>query len=187
MIAATTVFLDRDGTIIRDVHYLARVSDVELLPHAAEAIARLNEAGIPVIVVTNQSGIARGRITVAEYLATECRLSQLLAEKSATITATYYCPDHPDFSADSTCRKPAPLLFERAASDHGLDMSSPCYVGDRWRDIAVYATLGGTPVLISGRDTPQADLDAARGKSVAIVDSLSVAVDLILGPAAVSP
>ena len=187
MIAATTVFLDRDGTIIRDVHYLARVSDVELLPRAADAIARLNEAEIPVIVVTNQSGIARGRITVADYLATESRLSQLLAENSARIAATYYCPDHPDVSADSSCRKPAPLLFERAASEHGLDMSSPCYVGDRWRDIAVYATLGGTPILINGRDTPPADLDAARRESVAIVESLSEAVAIILGPAAARP
>ncbi|MDQ6737273.1 MAG: HAD family hydrolase [Gemmatimonadota bacterium] len=182
MIPATTVFLDRDGTIIRDVHYLARAADVELLPGAAAAIARLNDAGIPVVVVTNQSGIARGKLTVADYAATEARLSNLLANHSARIDATYYCPDHPEFSEDSSCRKPAPLLFERAAAEHGRDMSAPCYVGDRWRDIAVFSALGGTPVLIYGPDTRDADLDTAQKASVAIVDSLASAVAMILGP-----
>ena len=98
----TTVFLDRDGTIIRDVGYLSRADDVELLPGAADAIARLNGRGISVIVITNQSGIARGIFSVPEYLLTQRRLDDLLREHGAMVNATYYCPDHPDFTDPCT-------------------------------------------------------------------------------------
>ncbi|MEO7041672.1 MAG: HAD family hydrolase [Gemmatimonadaceae bacterium] len=176
----TTVFLDRDGTVIRDASYLSRVDDVELLPGAAGAIARLNERDIPVIVVTNQSGIARGFFTVAEYLQIQTRLDTLLAADGARIDATYYCPDHPDVGGPCDCRKPGSALFERAAREHALDMTSPAYIGDRWRDIEVYRKLGGTPVLINGSATPLQDVDWARKEGATIVASLPAAVDLLL-------
>lgn len=184
MTAPTTVFLDRDGTVIRDVSYLSRVDDVELLPGAARAIARLNECDIPVIVVTNQSGIARGLFTVAGYLQIQARLDTLLVTAGARIDATYYCPDHPDFTGPCSCRKPGTALFERAASEHALNMTSPAYIGDRWRDIEVYRKLGGTPVLINGSATPLQDMDAARREGATVVASLSAAVDLLLGTTA---
>lgn len=176
----TTVFLDRDGTIIRDVSYLSRPEDVELLPGAARAIARLNRAGIPVIVITNQSGIARGRFTVAEYLLTEQRLDQLLNDNGAAIDATYYCPDHPDFTGPCSCRKPGVALFERAAAEHTLNMTTPSYVGDRWRDVEPFHQLGGTPILIGGPNTPSEDVARAKGENVTIVASLADAVDVLL-------
>jgi len=179
----TTVFLDRDGTIIRDVHYLSRADDVELLPNAAAAIARLNVHDIPVIVVTNQSGIARGRITVAEYLLTQRRLDDLLRDQGAMISATYYCPEHPDFTGSTTCRKPSPLLFERAAAEHALDMTAPAFIGDRWRDLQPYRALGGTPILVSGPNTPAEDVQLATSHDVTIVSSLAGAVDVLLGAA----
>src|SRR5665213_99880 len=177
----TTVFLDRDGTIIRDASYLARADEVELLPGAAKAIARLNNRDIPVIVVTNQSGIARGLFTVGDYLQTQARLDTLLAADGARIDATYYCPDHPDFSGPCDCRKPGTGLFERAVRERGLDMTSPAYIGDRWRDVEVYRKLGGTPVLISGSATPAEDTDTARRDRAIVVDSLAAAVDALLG------
>jgi D-glycero-D-manno-heptose 1,7-bisphosphate phosphatase len=179
--APTTVFLDRDGTIIRDVSYLSRPEDVEILPGAARAIARLNRAGIPVIVITNQSGIARGRFTVDDYLLTQQRLDQLLNDSGATIDATYFCPDHPDFTGPCSCRKPGVALFERAVVDHALDMSAPSYVGDRWRDLEPFHQLGGTPILISGPNTPPEDVVRANHEDVTIVESLARAVDLLLG------
>jgi D-glycero-D-manno-heptose 1,7-bisphosphate phosphatase len=181
--APTAVFLDRDGTIIRDVSYLSRPEDVELLPGAAHAIARLNHERIPVIVITNQSGIARGRFTVADYLLTQMRLDQLLNESGATIDATYYCPDHPDFTGPCSCRKPGIALFERAVAEHTLNMSAPGYIGDRWRDVEPFHRLGGTPVLISGPNTPPEDVERARDENVAIVASLGDAVDVLLGAA----
>ena len=177
----TTVFLDRDGTVIRDASYLSRADDVELLPGAATAIARLNERAIPVIVVTNQSGIARGIFTVADYLQTQARLDTLLAADGARIDATYYCPDHPDFNGPCDCRKPGTALFERAAREHKLNMASPAYIGDRWRDIEVYGKLGGTPVLINGSATPLQDMDSARRAGATVAASLSAAVDVLLG------
>ncbi len=177
----TTVFLDRDGTIIRDVSYLSRPEDVELLPGAAHAIARLNNVGIPVIVITNQSGIARGRFTVDDYLLTQRRLDELLNENGAVIDATYFCPDHPDFTGPCGCRKPGVELFERAAIEHALNMRAPSYVGDRWRDVEPFHQLGGTPILISGPDTPPEDLARANHDEVTIVASLADAIDVLLG------
>lgn len=177
----SVVFLDRDGTIIHDASYLSRAQDVELLPDAASAISRLNALGVPVIVVTNQSGIARGMFTVEQYYETERRLDELLAASGARVDATYFCPDHPDFSASSSCRKPSPQLFERAALDHRLDMASPAFVGDRWRDIEMYHSLGGTPILINGPSTPAADPDRAAAEHVAVVKALPEAVDILVG------
>ena len=179
----TVVFLDRDGTIIHDVSYLSRAADVELLPGAAAAIRRLNSAAIPVIVVTNQSGIARGMFTVADYLATERRLGELLAAHDASVDATYYCPDHPDFTGPCACRKPGTLLFERAVAERGLDMRLPAYIGDRWRDLEPSRALGGTPILVSGPNTPADDVALAGSERVTIVSSLAHAVDHLLGAA----
>jgi histidinol-phosphate phosphatase family protein len=180
--APTTVFLDRDGTIIRDVGYLSRPEDVELLAGAARAIARLNNAGIPVIVITNQSGIGRGRFTVDDYLLTQRRLDELLRDGGAVIDATYFCPDHPSFTGPCSCRKPGIALFERAVAEHALDMGAPSYVGDRWRDVEPFHQLGGTPVLISGPGTPPEDVERARDEEVTIVASLADAIDVLLGP-----
>ena len=176
----TTVFLDRDGTIIRDVGYLSRADDVELLPGAADAIARLNGRGISVIVITNQSGIARGIFSVPQYLLTQRRLDELLRDHGAMVNATYYCPDHPDFTGPCTCRKPSPLLFERAIAEHALDMASPAFIGDRWRDLQPSRSLGGTPILVNGPSTPPEDVQTAIAHDVTIVASLADAVSLLL-------
>ncbi len=177
----TVVFLDRDGTIIRDASYLSRADDVELLSGAAKAIRRLNQIGTPVIVITNQSGIARGKFSVDDYLLTETRLTELLAEHDARIDATYYCPDHPDFTGSCGCRKPGTILFERAVAEHALDMTSPGYVGDRWRDVAPFHRLGGTPILINGPSTPVEDVENATRERVNVVASLAEAVDALIG------
>jgi D-glycero-D-manno-heptose 1,7-bisphosphate phosphatase len=177
----TVIFLDRDGTIIRDVSYLSRADDVELLPGAAHAIGRVNKLNIPAIVITNQSGIARGRFTVQDYLLTQQRLDDLLQENGARVDATYYCPDHPDFTGPCNCRKPGTALFEQAATEHSLDMTAPSYIGDRWRDVEPFRQLGGTPILISGPNTPPEDVACAVRESVTTVASLPEAVDVLLG------
>jgi histidinol-phosphate phosphatase family protein len=174
------VFLDRDGTIIHDAEYLRDPNDVELLPDAARAIARLNAQGLPVIIVTNQSGIARGLLTPDDYSAVQARLDELLAAEGARIDDSYACPHHPDFGGVCDCRKPATLLYRQAAAEHSIDLTSSTFVGDRWRDVAPALELGGRGILISSPSTPAEDLQRARAE-VDVVSSLEDAVERLLG------
>jgi D-glycero-D-manno-heptose 1,7-bisphosphate phosphatase len=171
-------FLDRDGTIIRDTEYLRDPDQVELLPGAAQAIRRLNDAGIPVIVVTNQSGIARGLLTEQDYERVRMRVDKLIAAEGARIDASYHCPHHPDFSGACDCRKPSTKLYSDAARDHGLDPAASWFVGDRLRDVSPGDHFGGRTVLLLVDSTPDADRVASAGRVTAA--SLFEAVDLIL-------
>lgn len=179
-------FLDRDGTIIRDTEYLADPADIEMLDGAAAAIARLNAAGWPVVVVTNQSGIARGLLTEADYERVRARLDEILAGSGAHADATYRCPHHPDFTGPCDCRKPAVGMYLEAARDLGLDPAGSFYVGDRWRDVAAAAHFGGRGFLIQGGACGPEDLaQAQRAGNVEIVDSLAEAVGRMLDAAEV--
>ncbi len=161
-------FLDRDGTLVEDVHYLARPEQLRLLPGAVEGVRALAAANVPAVIVTNQSGIARGLFTSDEYAEVELALEELLRGEGAPVAATYHCPHHPEFTGPCGCRKPGVELYERAARDLDLDLAASLYVGDRWRDVAPAIHFGGTGVLVSSRDTPAADLErAAREASVA--------------------
>ena len=146
------VFLDRDGTLIRDMNYIGDPALVQLVPEAARSVHRLNDAGWPVIVVTNQSGIARGFFTMGDYELVKERIKSELREAGARIDATYMCPHHPDYSGPCECRKPGTLLFRQAAAALDLDLASSWYVGDKLRDILPAATLGGHGILAVKRD-----------------------------------
>ena len=173
------VFLDRDGTLIADRHYLADPDDVALLADAASAVARLNAAGVPVIVVTNQSGIGRGYYTKADYDLVATRLAEALAAHHAHLDATYLCPHAPSDETPCACRKPGLLLFERAIADHALDAKRSFFIGDRWRDVVPARAFGGRGILVPGPDTPQADRDLAA-REAEIAPSLGAAVDRVL-------
>jgi D-glycero-D-manno-heptose 1,7-bisphosphate phosphatase len=173
------VFLDRDGTLIHDRHYLSDPAGVELLPGAGEALARLNRAGLFVVLVTNQSGIGRGYFGDDDYRAVHRRLVELLAADGARLDADYHCPLAPDAPDPGAMRKPGAGMFLRAAREHGLDLAASWLVGDRVRDVAPARELGGRAVLVRG---PQTELDALSALgSIPIVDSLAEAVDLIVG------
>jgi D-glycero-D-manno-heptose 1,7-bisphosphate phosphatase len=175
------VFLDRDGTLIRDAEYISDPADVELLPGAATAIRRLNDAGIPVVVVTNQSGIARGYFTEADYERVHQRMVELLAAEGggARIDATYLCPHHPDFTGPCECRKPGTLLFERAAKDLGVSTQGSWFLGDRLRDIQPARPLGGAGIMVRSSATPEDELATAT-KEFAVVSSLDDAIALVI-------
>jgi D-glycero-D-manno-heptose 1,7-bisphosphate phosphatase len=175
------VFLDRDGTVIEDAHYIKSPSLVKLLPGAAEAVKRLNDARILVIVVTNQSGIGRGLVTVEQYEAVRSRFHDLLAERGAHIDGTYYCPDHPDDPNASGCRKPGTRMFEDALRDFQLDPSKVAYIGDRWRDVAASVTLGGRGIMICSPMTTAEDLRKARHDKLETAHSLQAAVTMLFG------
>jgi D-glycero-D-manno-heptose 1,7-bisphosphate phosphatase len=183
------VFLDRDGTVIEDAHYIKSPDQVRLISGAAEAVKRINDAKILVIVVTNQSGIGRGLITVDDYKAVRERFHQLLATHGAHIDASYFCPDHPARTGPSSCRKPATKMFEDAMRDFDLSPANVAYIGDRWRDVAAAKTLGGRGIMIPSAMTTDEDRQKAQDDGIETVPSLSAAIDMLFGltPSRIAP
>lgn len=176
------VFLDRDGTIIEDPGYIRNPDAVRLLPGAAAAIARLNAAGIAVAVVTNQSGIARGFLSDAEYRAVTTRLEQLLAEHGARIDATAACPHAPEISGPCDCRKPASGNHRLVAMDLDRTVRGSCCIGDRLSDLEPALDLGGTGILVRTGEGRH-HLESAARAGFTIQNDLAAAVDSLLGPA----
>jgi D-glycero-D-manno-heptose 1,7-bisphosphate phosphatase len=181
------VFLDRDGTINVEVNYLHRIADLVLVPGAAEAIARLNGAGLPVLVVTNQAGIARGLYDVAAMDLLHAHLQEVLAQHGAHVDGFYYCPHHPDVSGLCSCRKPARGMLLRAARDHGVDLARSWLVGDSAGDIGAGRAAGCRTILVrTGYGSAverQLDETSAGDRPDVIVDALPDAVTTILGTA----
>ncbi|MEO8336667.1 MAG: HAD family hydrolase [bacterium] len=172
--------LDRDGTIIPDHAYTRDPDKVTLLPGAAEAIRRLAAAGFPSIVITNQSGIARGLISLEQYHSVRRRLEDLLSAEGAVLADTFTCPHHPDVTGPCPCRKPATGLYERAAIMHDLDLRRCLFIGDKARDIIPAVALGARGVLVRSTNTNDDDLAHADSAKQPVVSSLSEAVDLLL-------
>lgn len=143
----SALFVDRDGTIIEEVGYPSAAADVRLLPGAAAALRRLRTLDIPVVVVTNQSGLGRGRFDRAAFEAVQREVRARLREAGADVDAVYVCPHAPE--AACGCRKPAGGLFERAARELGLDLARGLYVGDRLRDLTFGVARGGTAVIVA--------------------------------------
>jgi histidinol-phosphate phosphatase family protein len=141
------VFLDRDGTICRDVHYCSRAEDFEILPGVPQAIRLLNEHGFKVVVVTNQSGIARGYFTEQTLSLIHHKMKQELQEHGAFVDAVYFCPHHPDDNCE--CRKPKAWLLLRAAKDIGIDLGLSYMIGDNAKDVEAGKTAGCKTVWIA--------------------------------------
>jgi len=180
------VFLDRDGTVVRDVHHLRSIDQLRLLPGVADAIRRLNEAGLAVVVATNQSGIARGLLTEQELAALHDALLERLRRRRARLDAIYYCPHHPEigtapYRRRCRCRKPAPGLLLRAAKDLDLDLGASVVVGDSARDMEAGARAGCRAVLVrTGRRAEPAPSPAGEWAPDYVADNLSEAVTWLL-------
>lgn len=179
MTSRAAVFLDRDGTIVHDVNYLARPEQLRLLADAPSALVRLRDAGLPLVVVTNQSGIGRGYFTEETFAEITRTLDAMLAAEGITLLATYHSPDGPDVPAAESTRKPGSAMYLRAAAEHDLDLTASFYVGDKWRDVAPAVTHGGMGILIPTSDTPFSDLTKAKEDAV-VATTLNAAVDRIL-------
>ena len=153
------VFLDRDGTIARDVPYCSRPEDFELLPGATEGIKLLNEHGFKVVVVTNQSGIARGYFTERTLAEIHDKMITQLAEHGAHVDAIYYCPHHPDDNCD--CRKPKPKMVFQAARDLDIDLSQAYVIGDSEMDVELAKRAGCKAGIKVGEPGGMSDCVAA--------------------------
>jgi len=147
------VLLDRDGTIIVDHGHVGSVDRVEFIDGAAEAIARLNRAGVPVAVVTNQAGVARGLYDISDVEEVHCYIAKRLTEHGAHVDRFFYCPYHPDgsvpeFSRMSDDRKPMPGMARAAAEALNLDLTSSWVVGDRPEDIGLAEAVGAFAIHV---------------------------------------
>ncbi len=147
------VFIDRDGTLTEEVGYVNHPSRLRLLPRSAEAIRRLNAAGIAAVVVTNQAGVARGYFSEEVLGAVNTALVDQLKEEGAHLDAIYVCPHHPTegvapYRMVCGCRKPKPGLLVRAAADHGLDLGRSTLVGDKPSDLVAARAVGARSVLV---------------------------------------
>jgi D-glycero-D-manno-heptose 1,7-bisphosphate phosphatase len=153
------VFLDKDGTLIEDVPYNVDPALIKLAPGAAEGVALLADAGFALVVVSNQSGVARGLFEETALAAVEERIRELMTEAGALLAGFYYCPHHPlglisRYQADCTCRKPAPGMILRAADELGLDLPRSWLIGDILDDIAAGNRAGCKTVLLdNGHET----------------------------------
>lgn len=147
------VFLDRDGTINVDRHYLYRPEDFVCLPGAVEALRILIAKGYRLIIITNQSGIARGYYTEADFHRLNKWMLPMLAARGVIIDGIYYCPHLPEgavkaYSVDCSCRKPATGLYYKAAKEHSIDLTASVAVGDRMRDCEICRETGCRGYLI---------------------------------------
>ena len=180
------VFLDRDGTMIEDVGYLDALSRVAYYPWTVDAIRMLNRAGFRVVVVTNQSGIARGFFTEAFVQETHRSIDARLAAGGARVDAYYYCPHHPagrvaEFARACDCRKPGPGMIDNAAGDLGLDPARSFVVGDTWLDIGLARSVGARGILVRTGAGAAWEARPPNGLAAdAVVDNLAAAAAWIL-------
>jgi D-glycero-D-manno-heptose 1,7-bisphosphate phosphatase len=174
------VFLDRDGTINVDRHYLSKADEFELIPGAVEALRRLQDAGFLLIVVTNQSGIGRGYYTEADMHAVNDRMHQLLDPAGVRIARLFFSPESPE--QPSRGRKPSPAFLFDARDELGVDLARSFMVGDKWIDVETGWNAGCAASLLVrtgyGAETERKE-SHRLGKAV-VVDDLSAAADWIL-------
>jgi len=172
-VSRPAAFLDRDGTIIEERDYLADPAGVALLPRAAAGLRGLADAGFALVLVTNQSGIARGFFDEAALQRVQRQLERLLHAEGIAFDGVYVCPHHPEHSGPCDCRKPGTLLFRRAAGELGLDLRQSVFAGDRLRDVLPALELGGRAVLVrTGYGAAEAERAPAGVETVADLEEL---------------
>jgi heptosyltransferase-2 len=176
-----TVFLDRDGTLNYDPGYLRVAADLKLLAGVGPSLARLKRAGARLVVVTNQSGVGRGIITLKDLEAIHARLQGLLEQEDAALDAIYFCPHHPDNGCH--CRKPNVGMVERAVSELQLDLRRSYLIGDHARDVQLATRVGAKAILIATAPIDAQSLEMLKVEKAlpdAVVKSMTEAVDWIL-------
>lgn len=181
------VFLDRDGTLVEEVHYLRAIEQLRVYDWTPAALRLLREAGFALVVVTNQAAVARGIIDEAFVHHTHDVLTSRLAADGVGFEAIYYCPHHPDgivepYRLVCECRKPSPGLLHRAADEHHLDLASSFVVGDRWLDVELAERAGARGILVrTGHGAREAETPPpAHVHPAAVVATLLEAAEWIV-------
>ncbi len=182
------VFLDRDGTINEEVGYLSDPDALMLIDGSGEAVRRIHAAGFLVVLVTNQSGIARGYFTKATLEAIHARLCTELEKVGARLDGIYVCPHHvhgtvPTYTIDCDCRKPQTALVEQAARDLDIELSASYMVGDHFKDIELAKNSGMRSVLVltgHGQEEWDGADESLRSRPDHVAPNLAAAVEWIL-------
>lgn len=172
---APAVFLDRDGTVMRDADYCSDPKQVQIFAGVPEALRRLKANGFKLIIITNQSGIGRGLFSIDQYHAVEAEVIRQLGDN--LIDATYFCPDLPD--RPSSCRKPAPGMILEAARDHHVDLTRSFLIGDKEIDAECGRHAGVRTIRVQTgfqRDTTGSIADWVAPN---LVDATKIIVDLV--------
>ncbi len=189
------VFLDRDGTVVDELGFLSDPEQLRLLPGAAAGVRRLNLAHLPVIVVTNQSGIARGLFDERALAAIHARMHELLARDGARIDGVLHCPHHPEFGAPPlrracSCRKPEPGLILEAARQHEIDLGSSFLIGDSGHDLEAARRAGVSGRILvatgKGRET-RTELEGLELEDVRFARDLVEAAEIVLASLRTDP
>lgn len=175
------IFLDRDGVlnVVLRGGYVKNAGEMEWLPGAAEAVARLSASGRPVVVITNQSGIARGLYSAADVEEIHAEMQRVVSGLGGELAGLYYCP-HAEQDA-CECRKPLPGLLRRAADDLGVDLAGSVFVGDSETDAVAGGAVGCLTVAVASGLNTMEDIAAWKTRPDAAFPSLADAVDAILG------
>ncbi|MDF1526228.1 MAG: HAD family hydrolase [bacterium] len=163
------VFLDRDGTIIDDIGYLADPAGITFYPGVPEALKRLQDRGYLLVVITNQSGIGRGYFNEETALSVNLTMVGLLKEKGVALAAIYYCPHHPEDNC--RCRKPELLMVQRAQRDLGVDPSRSWVVGDIDKDVKTGLKTGLRPILVETGKAEKGDIPADVKRCETVVEA----------------
>ncbi len=182
-----TVFLDRDGTLNHDPGYLKSAAELRLLPGVAASLARLKAAGAKLVVVTNQSGVGRGLLTLKDLETIHARLQGLLEQEGAVIDAIYFCPHHPDDGC--LCRKPGRAMVDRAVSELQIDLRRSYLVGDHLRDMQLARVVGAKPILVTAGAVDAQALEILRAGQATpdkVAASMAEAVEWIFADVAKS-
>lgn len=176
-------FLDRDGVINLDRAYVHRWEDFEFVPGALDAMLRLANAGYRLVIVTNQSGIARGYFSEAQYFELTRRMLAAFEDRGIRVAGVYHCPHHPSgivdqFAVGCDCRKPAPGMILRAAAEHGLSLGDSILIGDKPSDIATARAAGVARAFLVRSDNEESTVEP--GDADGLFDSLADCADQLL-------
>lgn len=180
-------FVDRDGTLIVDKNYLKDPDSVEFEPGAVEALKKARSLGLKIVVVSNQSGVARGRFGIDDVERVNRRLMEMLMQEGLELDGLYFCPHHPhgrnpEYTRECRCRKPAPEMLHRAAVDLGIDLRRSWMVGDKVDDVSLGRVVGARAILVRtgfGRDEEQDFVPGRFEDRTMVADNLPAAVEII--------
>lgn len=186
--SARAIFLDRDGTLIREAEYLSDPAGVELLPGTVAGLKRLAGAGYKLIVVSNQSGVARGFFDEFSVIAVQTRLQDLLAQQGVRLDRSYYCPHHPQgtveaYQRECECRKPKTGMLQQARQEFDLDLAASWMIGDKTADIECGRAAGCGTVLVLTGYGEQSRRELSSRPPDLIVPDLDAAAQAILAQA----
>lgn len=178
-------FLDRDGVLIKEKNYLSSIDAVELEEGAAEAVRKLNESGILVVVVSNQSGVARNYFSESDVRKVNAHIDELLKKEEAAIDGWYYCPHHlkgtlKEYAVDCDCRKPEPGMLHAAARDFNIALADSFMIGDKFSDLECAVRAGCRRAILVRTGHGESELVKKDGRDAEVADNILCAVELLL-------